>query len=183
MGKVRLSKDYFIEEWSEVFQLDSKSPSGISWNIGGNNKIKGKSVGWLTELNYWRCEYKNKSIQIHRIIYYLHYGYISNEMVVDHKNGNPSDNSILNLRLITYAENCRNKNISKNNRTGTNGVHETHDFIASWQENGKHKSKKFSVLKYGIKAKQMAELFRYNKIADLNAKGYNYSETHGIKRN
>lgn len=182
MGKVRISRDYLIEEWSEAFQLDECSPSGISWKINGNNKMKGKPAGWLNELGYWKVEYKNKGIQVHRIVFYLFNGYIDKEKVVDHLNGNPSDNSASNLRLITYAENCRNKKRSKNNRTGTNGVHETHDFITTWMENGKQKSKKFSVIEYGEKAREMAESFRSSKIAELNDCGYNYSNTHGLER-
>jgi hypothetical protein len=182
VGRVRKAKDHLIDKWSDIFQIDDKSPSGISWKISGANKVIGKPAGWLTDLGYWKVEHENKAIQVHRIIYYLHRLCLDSTMVVDHINGNPSDNSINNLRLITYAENCRNKKLSKNNKTGTNGVYEVHDFIATWMENDKQNSKKFSVFEYGVKAKEMAESFRSSRISELNEAGYNYSSTHGLKR-
>lgn len=182
MGKVRYAADHLIEEWFEVFQLDEKSPSGLSWKINGNNKVKGKPCGWLSDLGYWKVEYKTKTISCHRVVYYLLYSSIEAEKVVDHINGIPSDNTPSNLRLITYAENCRNKKRSKNNRTGLTGVYENHEFIAVWSENGKSYSKTFKVADYGEDTKAVAEEFRENKIAELNAKGYNYSDTHGLQR-
>jgi hypothetical protein len=58
----------------------------------------------------------------HRIIYIYHYGEIPTNMLVDHKNGNPSDNNIDNLRLATDIQNCQNQKISKNNTSGYKGV-------------------------------------------------------------
>jgi hypothetical protein len=155
---MRLSKDYFKEEWVDVFQLDSSSPSGISWKVSGNNKSIGKPVGWKTELGYWKCEYKSKSILVHRIIYYLIHNKLSEYCVVDHINGK---------RLI-------------NNTSEFTGVQERHEFIAQWTENGKLFNKSFKVSKYGYDlAKQMAIDFREKKIKELNQLGYNYSDRHG----
>jgi hypothetical protein len=43
--------------------------------------------------------------------------------MIDHINGNPSDNSIGNLREVTYSQNNWNKRISKRNTSGYVGVH------------------------------------------------------------
>lgn len=66
------------------------------------------------------CNYK-KPIKMHRLI--LRVENISGkEIVVDHINGNPTDNRKLNLRLCTIAENNRNRCISKRNSSGITGV-------------------------------------------------------------
>lgn len=178
--KIRSSADHFIEEWADIFDLSSDSPSGLVWKVPRGTNIKaGDHVGWLTELNYWKAEYKNKVVGVHRVVYFLHHGKIDRFKVIDHKDGDPKNNSIDNLREITYAENTRNKKISKNSKTGKNGVFEAHDWVATWSERGKAQSKKFSVLIYGEKAKEMAIAYREKQISRLNEDSYNYTERHG----
>jgi hypothetical protein len=179
VGKMRKAKDYCIEEWNNVFELSPESKSGIIWKISGNNKKKGKPVGWQTELGYWKCEYKNKSILLHRVVYFLTRGTIDSTMVIDHIDRNPDNNKPENLRMISYEENTRNRSISKTNTSGFTGIHERHSFIATWHEDGKPYSKEFSVLTLGNNARKLAEDFRESKIKELNDKGLNYSETHG----
>ena len=46
-----------------------------------------------------------------------------NTMVIDHIDGNPSNDRIENLRKITKAENSRNRSTAKNNKYGSQGIH------------------------------------------------------------
>ena len=58
---------------------------------------------------WWDGRYaKNKTGYLHRAIVTKHYGEIPKGMVIDHKDRNPLNNSLNNLRICTQAENTRN---------------------------------------------------------------------------
>lgn len=42
--------------------------------------------------------------------------------MIDHRNGNPSDNSWSNLRLANWSQNMRNRRVLRNNETGVKGI-------------------------------------------------------------
>jgi hypothetical protein len=63
--------------------------------------------------------------RIHRLVYLMHYGYLPD--VIDHINGDRSDNRIENLRDAGTVGNARNARMRSNNRTGVKGV--------SWDKN------------------------------------------------
>lgn len=56
----------------------------------------------------------------HRVIFLYHHGYLPAR--VDHRDGNPFNNLIENLRECTLSENMRNRKINKNNTSGCKGV-------------------------------------------------------------
>jgi hypothetical protein len=100
--------------------------------------------------------------------------------VIDHIDGNASNNRIENLRSVTMKENGRNKQRACNNDTGFAGVYERHVFVANWTINEKQYSKAFSVYKHGSAeaAKQAAIDYRVKKLEELNLLGYGYTERH-----
>lgn len=178
-------------EIEDLFYYDPTSPSGLSWKvdrIGGKGRIVrkvGDSVGTLGTDGYWRINTKHCMMLAHRVIWELVNGFIPENLTIDHKDQNASNNVIENLRLIPHNENCRNRSQYSNNKTGVNGVsyfepkNRSPRYTASWFEDGKLKSKSFSVSTYGEEAFNLAVNFRLEMIEKLNENGANYSPNHG----
>lgn len=84
-----------------------------------NKKHAGREAFTCTDENGYRCGgILGKKYRAHRIIWLLHYRKWPSA-VIDHINGDPSDNRICNLRDVTQAENIRN---TKDSRMSTGGT-------------------------------------------------------------
>lgn len=67
--------------------------------------------------------YINKKYHFaHRIIWEIHYGEIPEGLVIDHIDGDRSNNKIDNLRICTFQENHFNRGKQSNNKSGFKGV-------------------------------------------------------------
>ncbi len=184
------------EIFEKYFEYSENSPSGLIWKInvysGKNNtrkmrstgdsagslryKKSGKIDGWIVGLNK-RC------YSVHRIICILHGLLEDKDMIVDHLDGNPSNNILSNLRVVDHRTNLQNCSMSLNNKSGITGVHYNSHldcWVGSALENGKKIRKSYSCSKYGNElAKELAVKFRNDIIAILNEKGMKYTERHG----
>ena len=101
------------------------APEGILINI----KTR-KVVGTPGTHGYLRVGINNKVYLVHRIVYYMYYGYWP-ENDIDHINKISYDNRICNLREVSRSCNLRNSKLSKNNCTGIKGV-SWHKKDTSW---------------------------------------------------
>jgi hypothetical protein len=63
----------------------------------------------------------DKVVYAHRAAWVFHHGRWPSG-VIDHADGNVTNNAIANLRDVSHAENIRNCRLSKNNTSGINGV-------------------------------------------------------------
>jgi hypothetical protein len=83
---------------------------------------KGNVAGGCHGSGYTTIRINGKDYLAHRLAWAIHYGSIPENMQIDHINGDRKDNRILNLRLATHEENCRNSRPRKHNKSGIKGV-------------------------------------------------------------
>lgn len=69
---------------------------------------------------YFLLTFNNKNYYEHRLIWFWHYGYFPE--LIDHIDGNRTNNHILNLREATKSQNAANSKIRKDNKSGVKGV-------------------------------------------------------------
>lgn len=98
----------------------TRSPAGI---------IRSKKRGYII------FKFRNKQYSGHRLAFAFMNKRIPEGYVVDHINGNPSDNRFRNLRIATVRENAQNSHIHRSGRLpGTRKRHKK--FMASIQIEG-----------------------------------------------
>ncbi len=88
-----------------------------------NDKFAGKEAFTARDSNgYLHGTLFRKSYRAHRIAWAIHYGAWPTG-IIDHINGDPTDNRITNLRDVSQTENSRNSKLPKDNKSGRIGVH------------------------------------------------------------
>ena len=95
----------------------------ITWqNVQRQSRVQvGDEAGGFDKEGYRRIQIAGCKLQAHRIAWLLHYGEWPAGMI-DHVNGDPSDNRIGNLRIATNRQNQGNRRVQANNTTGFKGV-------------------------------------------------------------
>lgn len=197
-------KDYNTIKWEDYFYLDETSPSGLRWKVdrmrGKGHKITaaivyaGDVAGTLltqtaSQHNSWRVRLNGTGYLVHRVIHVMLYGSIDSDMVIDHLNGDGSDNTIQNLSLKNQRANNQNCRKRLDNTSGVAGVRmSTHlsrgipytNWVARWCDvSRKECSKAFSTNKYGYdEAFELAVAYRNEQIKLLNSAGQCYTERH-----
>ena len=68
----------------------------------------GRKVGWKDKRGYCHVRYKGKTYKLHRIVYKMWTGKDPGNKVIDHRDGNPSNNCVTNLRCVRHGDNVRN---------------------------------------------------------------------------
>lgn len=141
---------------SDVLDYCEESPSCLRWKVDRFNPFRklisaGDTAGYLKAgSNYWGVQVDGVSYAAHRIVAVLH-GLDVEGKVVDHIDGNPSNNKIENLRVVTQKENMSNRKL----QIGATGipylfyVSTEQRFVARYRDGGKMRQKSFGVSKYG----------------------------------
>lgn len=106
----------------EEFYYDETSPSFLRWAKKVSNKNPHDVAGSKNPLGYYSLSISGKKMSAHRVIYEMHHGSIPDGYEIDHADGNPSNNSISNLRLASVTENRQNARTRKDNATGIKGL-------------------------------------------------------------
>lgn len=115
-----------IERVRELLRYEPmEHGSSLVWKIRSAQRVRvGSPAGYRNNSGYWLVGIDKNMYLAHRVVWVLHYGRWP-ECQVDHKNINPNDNRIENLRLAlnNHADNQQNTKARKNNRNGLLGAH------------------------------------------------------------
>lgn len=144
-----------------------------SWN----SRFSGKVAGFAKESrgkHYVVVKIMGDRFFAHRIAFIHHVGSISEELEVDHIDGNGLNNSISNLRIVTKGENARNQKRYNNNESGTVGVSYS-SLKSKWVAQIGYSGRVihlgyFNKKEYAIEARKLAEI------------KYGYHKNHGSDR-
>lgn len=89
------------------------SEGNLYWIKARYIQQQGKPIKQPNTKTYSKCNVLGVPYLVHRLIYQMHYGDLSELMVVDHIDGNIYNNEISNLRQISFKENIQNRKNSK----------------------------------------------------------------------
>jgi hypothetical protein len=92
----------------------------LYWKVSLSNIKAGTKTGCVNSNGYLQTTINGKNYRTHRLIFLMFYGWFPK--CIDHKDNNPLNNKIDNLRPATIAENNWNRGINKNNTSGIKGV-------------------------------------------------------------
>jgi hypothetical protein len=136
MGKV-LTQEYL----KEILEYNPESGLFI-WKVRKSRRSAiGSGAGTRSKKGYFSISIDSKVYRSHRLAWLYVYGKFP-ENGIDHINGNPSDNSIHNLRIASQQSNNKNVTTRCNNSSGYKGVSfdkNTGKWKAQAQVNGKKK--------------------------------------------
>lgn len=156
----------------EYVYYDESSPTFLRWKNSMKNNARADSpAGHVTKKpkGYCYVEICNQSFAIHRVVWVLHNREISEDVFVDHIDGNRKNNCILNLRLTNPKENAHNR-IRKIPESGYRNIRAEKlngvivSYIVRWYEInriGKRNHKCFNVKEYGSISTALLEAYKF----------------------
>ena len=112
-----------FERANELFHYEPSSGK-LFWKKTTAHRVKvGDEAGCVHKgTGYIQIRVDNKLYTLHRIAILLATGVYDKTVQVDHINHDRSDNRLENLRVVSRAENMRNKSRQNTNKTGITGV-------------------------------------------------------------
>ena len=110
-----------IEAIKRVLRYDPESGE-FWWTDEAPKKVAGKLANAKDKLGYVCLKINGKMYKAHRLAWSFVHGKFPNGDI-DHINGNPSDNRISNLRLVSHSVNLQNQRKARaDSATGVLGV-------------------------------------------------------------
>ena len=104
MTYVSLSQDLLKQH----FNYDPET-GWFTWASPGRKKRRSGIAGGVNSDGYIVLSVDGKSVRAHRAAWVYVFGSIPNNFMIDHINGDRSDNRIRNLRVVTCKENTANR--------------------------------------------------------------------------
>lgn len=178
-------------DFNQYLYYDVTSPTFLKWSNPTSKRILVNSVAGCICNGRVTIGILGKHYLLARVVCSM-FGMEIDGLDVDHRDGNPLNNAIENLRVVPHAINMRNTTLQENNRSGITGVNrkEIYDrrsnyLYAGWRAEwrsleGKNCTKLFSIRKYGEEmAFKLACEHREKMLEELNIQGAGYSTRHG----
>lgn len=114
-----------IENIEKIKDFISYDPDTgvIRWKVGQKGPARaGMIAGSKHSRGYIVVAVNGVQYLAHRLAWAIYNGSLSEDVQIDHINGDRSDNRICNLRIANHAENCQNSKVRKHSKTGIKGV-------------------------------------------------------------
>ena len=111
---MELSKEYFDE-------LFAYKDGNLFWKNSRKGTKAGDKAGGLYGDGYISLSVSNKRYLAHRVIFLMHNEYLPE--MIDHIDGDRTNNRIENLRAATRAQNGHNFGLSAHNKSGHRNVY------------------------------------------------------------
>lgn len=173
------------DELKDYFKLSAESESGISrikHSYHPKRSLDGDN-GYKSKKGYWQISFKGEPRVAHRLVWVLYNKQdLDGDFVINHIDGDPSNNDPLNLEKVTLLENCHKKVNYKPSKTGHIGIllkkdrHGEYITVSAFcpHPTKKGTAKSFSANKYGYdEAVRLAIEWREAKLKELYPQIYN----------
>lgn len=121
----RDGKIYWLPRPESMFPRKNNADS---WNT----RFSGKEAGWMREDGYVSIRYKDRRFFAHRLVWAIHHGGLDDSIQIDHRDRDPSNNRIGNLRVATQQQNNFNQAVRVNNTSGVKGI-SWHEYYRMWR--------------------------------------------------
>ena len=106
-----------IERAKKLLAYDTSSPSGLVWRISRGRARAGSAAGSSNSEGYYGVRLDRVTYLAHRLVYAIVTGTDPGELQIDHVDGDPTNNNVLNLRTATPAENQGNRRTQRGTST------------------------------------------------------------------
>ena len=108
------------ERLKELLHYDPET--GVFTWVKSRKRTKAGDVAGYTCSGYTRIQVDYVTYRAHRLAYLYIHGHMP-DVKIDHKDRDPSNNRISNLRPATNSQNSLNARVRSNNTSGYKGVH------------------------------------------------------------
>ena len=141
--------------------------SGLFFRINKRGKATDLPCGSVNRFGYVGVSVKGSNYPAHKLAILYCYGFLPKK-VVDHMDGDRTNNKISNLRACSYSANSRNVRLRKDNKTGVSGAYEL--------------PYGFSLVIGGVFIGIFKELEKLKSAAEAYRKANGYGDKHGKSR-